>query len=78
MHFLLSFYSKDKLQELIRLQHDRSVIQNNEANIIAGALNLTNKTVQDIMTKIEDVYMLDMNTYMDFVIDLHCIEHYFF
>ena len=59
-------YSKEKLQELIRMTADRSVLQSDEANIISGALQLTNKTVEDIMTKIEDVYMLEVNTCLDF------------
>lgn len=35
-------------------------------NIIAGALELRKKTVKDVMTKIEDVYMLDYNAILDF------------
>ncbi|XP_071089703.1 metal transporter CNNM4-like [Haliotis cracherodii] len=59
-------YNKEKLQELIRMTADSKVIQNEEANIIAGALQLSNKKVDDVMTKIEDVYMLDINTVLDF------------
>jgi len=35
-------------------------------NIIAGALELRKKTVADVMTKIEDVYMLNYNAILDF------------
>lgn len=35
-------------------------------NIIAGALELRRKTVADVMTRIEDVYMLDLNSVLDF------------
>ncbi|KAL8578665.1 hypothetical protein ACOMHN_007123 [Nucella lapillus] len=45
---------------------DHNVLQNEEANIISGALQLANKQVEDVMTKIEDVYMLNMNTVLDF------------
>nr|KAG5696757.1 hypothetical protein BaRGS_013566 [Batillaria attramentaria] len=45
---------------------DHKVLQNEEANIIAGALQLANKRVEDIMTKMEDVFMLDINTILDF------------
>ncbi|KAL8562755.1 hypothetical protein ACOMHN_022630 [Nucella lapillus] len=45
---------------------DHKVLQNDEANIIAGALQLANKRVEDVMTRIEDVYMLDVNTVLDF------------
>ncbi|XP_076461512.1 metal transporter CNNM4-like [Babylonia areolata] len=59
-------YDKEKLQELIRMTADHKVLQNDEANIIAGALQLASKRVEDVMTKIEDVYMLDVNTVLDF------------
>lgn len=59
-------FNKEKLQELIRMTADRQGLLDNEANIISGALELNNKSVEDIMTKIEDVYMLDINTELDF------------
>ncbi|CAG5123796.1 unnamed protein product [Candidula unifasciata] len=59
-------FNKEKLQELIRMTADRQVLHDNEANIISGALQLTNKSVEDVMTKIEDVFMLDVNTVLDF------------
>ena len=59
-------YSKEKLQELIRMTADRRLLHDNEANIISGALQLTNKSVEDVMTGIEDVYMLEIGTVLDF------------
>lgn len=41
-------------------------LEKDEVNIIAGALELRKKTVADVMTKIEDVYMLDYNAILDF------------
>ena len=35
-------------------------------DIIAGALELRKKTVANVMTRIEDVYMLDYNRILDF------------
>ncbi len=35
-------------------------------NIISGALELRKKTVAEVMTKIEDVYMLSYDTILDF------------
>lgn len=59
-------YNKEKLQELIRMTADRRVLHDDEANIISGALQLTTKSVEDIMTKVEDVYMLEVNRILDF------------
>lgn len=41
-------------------------LEKDEVNIIAGALELRKKTVTDVMTKIEDVYMLNYNAVLDF------------
>lgn len=41
-------------------------LEKDEVNIIAGALELRKKTVADVMTKIEDVYMLNYNAILDF------------
>lgn len=37
-----------------------------EVNIISGALELRRKTVADVMTRIEDVFMLDYEAVLDF------------
>lgn len=37
-----------------------------EVNIISGALELRKKTVADVMTRIEDVFMLDYEAVLDF------------
>ncbi|XP_041370885.1 metal transporter CNNM4-like [Gigantopelta aegis] len=68
-------YNKEKLQELIRMTADINIIQNEEANIITGALELSNKACVDIMTNIEDVYMLDINTNLDFETMSEIMEH---
>ena len=54
-------YNREKLQELIRVTKDFSALDDDEVNIISGALTLSKKTVGDIMTRIEDVFMLEYN-----------------
>ena len=41
-------------------------LEKDEVNIIAGALELRKKTVADVMTKLEDVYMLPIDSILDF------------
>lgn len=43
-----------------------SNIKTDELNIISGVLELTEKNVCDVMTKIEDVFMLSSDTVLDF------------
>ena len=42
-----------------------NVIKSSERKIIQAALDLQEKTTKEVMTKIEDVYMLEINTYLD-------------
>lgn len=41
-------------------------LEKEEVNIIAGALEMRKKTVADIMTRIDDVYMLNYDRILDF------------
>lgn len=41
-------------------------LDKDEVNIISGALELRKKTVKDVMTPIEDAYMLSMDAILDF------------
>ncbi|XP_054013129.1 unextended protein [Hylaeus anthracinus] len=59
-------YNRERLKELVRVTTGYNDLEKDEVNIIAGALELRKKTVADIMTKIEDVYMLDYNAILDF------------
>ncbi|XP_053406690.1 metal transporter CNNM4-like [Mercenaria mercenaria] len=59
-------YNREKLQELIRVTKDFSALDEDEVNIISGALSLTKKTVKDIMTRIDDVFVLDYNDHLSF------------
>lgn len=42
-----------------------NVIKSSERKIIQAALDLQEKSAADVMTKIEEVYMLDINTQLD-------------
>lgn len=42
-------------------------MKKHEVDIIAGALEMTTKKVEDAMTPLADVYMLPSNCYLDFI-----------
>lgn len=41
-------------------------LDRDEVNIISGALELRKKTVAEVMTRIEDAFMLDYDAILDF------------
>ena len=59
-------YNRYRLRELIKVTQQATDIVDDEINIIAGALELSRKQSKDIMTKIEDVYMIEYNSILDF------------
>ena len=59
-------YNRDRLRELIHITQGDIDLKKDEVNIIAGALELSKKTVADIMTKVEDVYMIEYGAILDF------------
>ncbi|XP_068214034.1 unextended protein-like [Palaemon carinicauda] len=61
-------YDRERLKELIRLQvtHDHIDLKTEEQNIICGALEFHKKTVGEVMTKLDDVYMLSVDACLDF------------
>ncbi|KAK7086718.1 Metal transporter cnnm2 [Halocaridina rubra] len=50
----------------LKLTHDKTDIKAEEQKVICGALDLHRKTVREIMTKIRDVYMLSIDSSLDF------------
>ncbi|OQR74606.1 metal transporter CNNM4-like [Tropilaelaps mercedesae] len=62
---LPSMFDRAKLAEYLRLVRTDDIKQE-EMNIIFGALELSQKTAQEIMTRIEDVFMLPYEALLDF------------
>ncbi|CAN7999781.1 unnamed protein product [Ixodes pacificus] len=61
-----SVFDREKLTEYLRITKDYADLENEELNIIFGALELTKKTAADVMTRIEDVYMVPYSAVLDF------------
>lgn len=59
-------YNRKRLMEFIRVTQDYNDLHNEEVDIISGALELSKKTVADVMTKINDVFMVPLDSTLDF------------
>jgi metal transporter CNNM len=59
-------YDKRKLIELLRVTDAANDLGKDEVDIVTGALIYKDKTVRDVMTRLEDVYMLPMDAVLDF------------
>ncbi|KAL7062397.1 hypothetical protein AAHC03_0902 [Spirometra sp. Aus1] len=59
-------YNREKLGVLLKEQQDAGLVAPDEMNIIAGALNMSTKTVGDIMSPIADAFMLPHTAILDF------------
>ncbi|KAF2894478.1 hypothetical protein ILUMI_11678 [Ignelater luminosus] len=59
-------YNRERLKELVKVTTGENDLDKDEVNIISGALELRKKTVAEVMTKIEDVFMLDYDAILDF------------
>jgi metal transporter CNNM len=60
------FYKREQLKQLLMLTQGQHGINKNEVNMITGVLSINEKNVKEIMTDINDVYMLDIDTKITF------------
>jgi metal transporter CNNM len=60
-----AIYNRDELLELLRITAGRTDMAKDEVNIIFGALRLKEKTVGDVMTKMANVFCLNIDSTLD-------------
>jgi metal transporter CNNM len=51
---------------VLKLTTEYNDLERDEVNIISGALELKKKIVSEVMTRLEDVFMLAYDTILDF------------
>nr|XP_019563660.2 LOW QUALITY PROTEIN: metal transporter CNNM4-like [Aedes albopictus] len=61
-----NFYNRERLKELVKVTTDINDLDKDEVNVISGVLELRKKTVEEVMTRIEDAFMLSMDAVLDF------------
>lgn len=71
LHFILgkeigAVYTREELLGLLKVTEDHHDIGKDEFQIISGALKFKEKTAEDVMTKFEYVYCLDIQSVLDF------------
>jgi len=59
-------YNKQRLMELLKVTEPYSGLERDEINIVTGALVLKQKAVKDVMTNLDDCYMLPVDAKLDF------------
>lgn len=59
-------YNREQLVEYIRVTRDHNRLEDNEVGIISGALALRTKVAGDVMTPLDQVYMLPIETKLDY------------
>ena len=59
-------YNRNELLQLLKITKGKTDIKDEEVDIIFGALCLKEKSVQDVMTKLANVYCLDIECVLNF------------
>ena len=59
-------YDKKKLIELLRVTNENNDLEKEEVDIVTGALKYKEKSVRHIMTRIDDCYMLQLQSILNF------------
>lgn len=67
-------YNKRQLQEMLKVTAEFNDLEGDEMNIISGVLNYKSKTVEEVMTKLEDCYLLDVSSVLDFRTIAHIMQ----
>ncbi|XP_037662356.1 metal transporter CNNM4 isoform X2 [Choloepus didactylus] len=59
-------YNREKLMEMLKVTEPYNDLVKEELNMIQGALELRTKTVEDIMTQLQDCFMIPSDAVLDF------------
>lgn len=70
-------YDRERLQEYIRITKSYNNFDPQEINIISGALKIKKVCVSHVMTKIKDVFMLDISTIITYHVILNIVKRGF-
>ena len=69
-----TIYNRKQLLEMIKVTAEHNDLAGDEMNIISGVLNYKAKCVEEIMTKIDSCFMLDLESHLDFATITNIME----
>ena len=73
-----TIHTKTEMMHYVKLQHERSNNLNDDArNIMRGALDMKSKTASEVMTPLEDAYMLEESSKLSFAVVRDIFDHGF-
>ena len=61
-----SVYNRDQLLKLLHVTKEHHDMENDEVDVIAGALGYKKKQAKDVMTNLEDVFCIGIDSVLDF------------
>ena len=70
-------FDRERLQEYIRITKNYNNLDSQEVNIINGALKIKKATVAQVMTKLKDVFMLSVDTVINYQTIVICVKRGF-
>ncbi len=59
-------YNRDQLLQLLSVTREHHDLENDEVDIIGGALAYKQKTAKDVMTKFDDMFCINIESVLDF------------
>lgn len=70
-------HNKKELLEVVKFHQQTNVLDESQARVIEGALRFDDKTVQDVMTPLDKVYMLEEDDLLDYdtIADIYRAGH---
>lgn len=70
-------YDRERLQEYIRITKSYNNLDAQEINIITGALRIKKVSISQVMTKLRDVFMLELDTVINYNLMLIIVKRGF-
>jgi metal transporter CNNM len=68
-------YTRTQLLELVKVTGKHIDLVENEVGMLSGVLGFKEKTVSDVMTKLDDAYLLNINSVLDFRTISDILQH---